>query len=300
MADTNSVAEHHKQLGNSLFARQEYVEAIDEYSKATSHHPNNPILFTNRAICHLKLRRYDHVLMDADHCLCLDQNNIKGWCYKGLALLESETYHDRIQEAVNCFRKAYLLATPAPAHPPIKNNPPPSNSKANQLLDDIIKAYYRARKKKWEILETKRKKEESEFYGWVRQKILDECSEAKTLLHSTLQNGNQTSLADYEFQLSQLEEKYQSKLLHFDSIYAHSFKPISPSSIPDFIMCKISMEIMVDPVVTPSGITYDRHGLYRHMERVGWFDPFTRTSIKPADIIPNLALKEFIDQFLDR
>jgi hypothetical protein len=31
-----------------------------------------------------------------------------------------------------------------------------------------------------------------------------------------------------------------------------------PKVIPDHLCCKISFEIMRDPVITPSGITYDR------------------------------------------
>ena len=54
---------------------------------------------------------------------------------------------------------------------------------------------------------------------------------------------------------------------------------------------------MADPVITPSGITYDRKHLESHLHRVGQFDPITREPLTEQSLIPNLALKEVIDNF---
>lgn len=64
-------------------------------------------------------------------------------------------------------------------------------------------------------------------------------------------------------------------------------------------MCgKISFEIMKDPCVTPSGITYERKDIEEHLSRVGHFDPVTRTKLTHDMLIPNLAMKEVIDHFV--
>lgn len=55
---------------------------------------------------------------------------------------------------------------------------------------------------------------------------------------------------------------------------------------------------MSDPVITPSGITYDRKDIEEHLQRVGHFDPVTRTNLTSEQLVPNLALKEVIDTFL--
>lgn len=68
--------------------------------------------------------------------------------------------------------------------------------------------------------------------------------------------------------------------------------------VPDFLCGKISFEIMHDPVITPSGITYDRKDIEEHLQRVGHFDPVTRTPLTADQLIPNLSLKEVIDSFL--
>ena len=41
----------------------------------------------------------------------------------------------------------------------------------------------------------------------------------------------------------------------------------TPTSVPDRFCCKISMDVMMDPVVTPSGVTYERSSLREHLRR---------------------------------
>lgn len=62
--------------------------------------------------------------------------------------------------------------------------------------------------------------------------------------------------------------------------------------MPDYLCGKISFEILRDPVITPSGITYDRADIKEHLERVGHFDPVTRAPLTADQLIPNLAMKE--------
>lgn len=51
-------------------------------------------------------------------------------------------------------------------------------------------------------------------------------------------------------------------------------------TIPDYLICKITFEIMEDPVVTDSGQTYERSAIEEHIEHNGRTDPFTRQPIK--------------------
>lgn len=65
-------------------------------------------------------------------------------------------------------------------------------------------------------------------------------------------------------------------------------------------MGKIHFEIMTDPVITPSGVTFDRIEIKEHLSKIGRFDPFTREALDFKDLIPNLALKETIDEYLEQ
>ena len=70
--------------------------------------------------------------------------------------------------------------------------------------------------------------------------------------------------------------------------------------VPDYMCGKISFEILKDPVITPSGITYDRRDITEHLERVGHFDPVTRTKLTQDMLIPNYAMKEVVDDFVSK
>lgn len=54
---------------------------------------------------------------------------------------------------------------------------------------------------------------------------------------------------------------------------------------------------MLDPVITPYGITYDRTDIEQHLRRVGRFDPITRQELTIDQLIPNLAMKEVVETF---
>ena len=68
--------------------------------------------------------------------------------------------------------------------------------------------------------------------------------------------------------------------------------------VPDYLCGKISFEILKEPVITPSGITYDRKDIEEHLQRVGHFDPVTRTKLTQDQLIPNYAMKEVVDSFI--
>ncbi|RUP48105.1 hypothetical protein BC936DRAFT_144953 [Jimgerdemannia flammicorona] len=54
----------------------------------------------------------------------------------------------------------------------------------------------------------------------------------------------------------------------------------------------------LDPVITTSGITYERDSLRNHFRRIGYFDPLTRRPCTEEALIPNLSLKEAIEDFI--
>lgn len=68
--------------------------------------------------------------------------------------------------------------------------------------------------------------------------------------------------------------------------------------MPDYLCGKISFEILVDPVITPSGITYERKDIEEHLTRVGHFDPVTRVKLTQDQLVQNFSMKEVVDAFL--
>lgn len=69
--------------------------------------------------------------------------------------------------------------------------------------------------------------------------------------------------------------------------------------VPDYLIDGITFEIMHDPVVAPSGISYDRTSILRHL-KVSPFDPLTREPLNEKQLIPNVALKNASSEFLEK
>lgn len=69
--------------------------------------------------------------------------------------------------------------------------------------------------------------------------------------------------------------------------------------VPDYLVDGITFEIMHDPVMTPSGSSFDRLAIVKYVEQAG-VDPITRTGMTVNDLRPNYALKAACEDFLDR
>jgi hypothetical protein len=69
-----------------------------------------------------------------------------------------------------------------------------------------------------------------------------------------------------------------------------------PDHIPDYLLCNISFDLLVDPVTTKSGYTYSRANIERQI-RLRGTDPFTRERLTVEDLIPNRSLADAVEQF---
>ncbi|KAM0885464.1 hypothetical protein ACQ4PT_030312 [Festuca glaucescens] len=90
----------------------------------------------------------------------------------------------------------------------------------------------------------------------------------------------------------------EEHLNELDEVFRKAAKADTPTEVPDHLCCKITLDVFRDPVITPSGITYERAVLLDHLNRVGKFDPVTREALEPHQLISNLAVKEAVDVFL--
>lgn len=68
--------------------------------------------------------------------------------------------------------------------------------------------------------------------------------------------------------------------------------------VPEWMLDPISFDILRDPVVTPSGITYEKSTLMECLQKNGYKDPISRTSLHAVDLVPNLALKESVREYV--
>ncbi|CAD5117929.1 DgyrCDS6674 [Dimorphilus gyrociliatus] len=263
-----------KEEGNRFFQARKFNDAVQCYTKAIIKNPSMPTYFTNRALCYLKLKNWEKTCLDCKSALELDGNLVKGHFFQGQALLEMKLY----DEAIACLTRAQALA---------------KEQKLN-FGDDITAAIRLARKRKFHSLEDKRIQQEIELQTYLNSLIAKECQ--KNILDINSANLNEQDKQEHR---NNIEETTRLRLEKINELFAQVDDRRRRREVPDYLCGKISFEVMRDPVITPSGVTYDRKDIEEHLQRVGHFDPVTRTDLTQEQLIPNLALKEVIDGFLE-
>ncbi|XP_019880840.1 E3 ubiquitin-protein ligase CHIP [Aethina tumida] len=262
-----------KEQGNRLFSLRKYEDAVNCYSKAIIKNPDVAHYFTNRALCHLKLLRWEQACNDCRRALDMDPNLVKGHFFLGQALLELENY----DEAIKHLQRAADLA---------------KEQKLN-FGDDIASQLRTAKKKRFAIQEEKRIAQEIELQSYLNR-LITEDKEAQIEKIKSLE-GDVDSKSE---KIQEIEEKCESYLNELNSLFMKIDDRRRKREVPDYLCGKISFEILQEPVITPSGITYDKKDLEEHLQRVGHFDPVTRVKLTQDQLIPNFAMKEVVDAFL--
>merc|ERR1712142_240104 len=248
--------------------------AIESYSKAIALNPNVPTYYTNRALCYMKANRWPQAVQDAKAALERDSGLVKGHFYLGTSLLEL----DKLDEAIKHLQTAFELAKKDPS----------------SYYDDTISSKLRvAKKRKFAMQEEKRIQEEIELQAYLNRLILEDKDRRLNKLREENENYDEISS-----DIAKVEEYSDKSVAELNSLFAKVDDRRQKRDVPDYLCGKISFEILKDPVITPSGITYDRKDIVEHLQRVGHFDPVTRTKLTQDQLIPNYAMKEVVDNFL--
>ncbi|KAM8798503.1 E3 ubiquitin-protein ligase CHIP [Eudromia elegans] len=284
-------AQEHKEQGNRLFVGRKYPEAAACYgraivtlqpcaSPALSFQNRNPLVavyYTNRALCYLKMQQHDKALADCKRALELDGQSVKAHFFLGQCQLEMENY----DEAIANLQRAYNLA----------------KEQRLNFGDDIPSALRIAKKKRWNSIEEKRINQENELHSYLTKLIMAEKERELAECRKTQQEESADDSRS-RAQLANIEAKHDKYLADMDELFSQVDEKRKKRDIPDYLCGKISFELMREPCITPSGITYDRKDIEEHLQRVGHFDPVTRSPLTQDQLIPNLAMKEVIDAFI--
>ncbi|RDY11867.1 E3 ubiquitin-protein ligase CHIP, partial [Mucuna pruriens] len=266
------VAKQAEQLridGNNCFKKDRFGAAIDAYTEAITLCPDVPVYWTNRALCHLKRNDWTKVEEDCHQAIKLDNNSVKAHYMLGLALLQRQEFAKGILE----LEKA--LELDRGAHP------------KGQMVEEIWQELARAKYLDWEHSYTKR--------SWELQSLKEACESALKEKHFLEVPHTEVFIEDADATTSHLEQ-----LEALGRVFNKVAEDDMPTEVPDYLCCGITLDIFCDPVITPSGLTYERAVILDHLEKVGMFDPVTRDPLDPSQLIPNLAIKEAVQAFLDK
>ncbi|KAL8213961.1 hypothetical protein R6Q57_003410 [Mikania cordata] len=285
-------AEQLKQDGNVYFKKNRLGAAIDAYTEAITLCPNVPVYWTNRALCHRKRNEWERVEEDSQKAVQLDPKSVKGHYMLGLALLQRENY----TEGIKALERALDLGRGAHPH--------------SYMVEEIWQELASAKYKEWQRDSTKRtldlKKLEKSCEIALIEKHMNDVSHNEDGFDEVTDSISE-QLAALKLVFSKAAEADKPTDVSFSIFHLYYYKQNASFilvaqcfQVPDYLCCKITLDIFRDPVITPSGLTYERAVILDHLEKVGKFDPITRESLLPSQLIPNLAIKEAVGAYLEK
>ncbi|XP_075515673.1 E3 ubiquitin-protein ligase CHIP-like isoform X1 [Primulina tabacum] len=260
-------AEILRQDGNTCFKKDRFAAAIEAYTEAITLCPNVPVYWTNRALCHLKRNDWKRVEEDCRRAVELDHHSVKGHYMLGLALLQRKVF----AEGVKKLEKALDLGRGA--------NP------NGYMVEEIWQELATARYLTWEHEATER--------SWNLQNLREACVAA-------LKQKQFLDTSDTEGFVDENAKSNLDQLEALGSVFDEAAENDTPTELPDYLCCKITLDIFRDPVITPCGITYERAVILEHLLKVGKFDPITREPLYAYQLVPNLAIKEAVRAYLEK
>ncbi|KAD4584378.1 hypothetical protein E3N88_21979 [Mikania micrantha] len=260
-------AEQLKQDGNLYFKKNRLGAAIDAYTEAITLSPNVSVYWTNRAVCYRKRNDWSRVEEDSRKAVELDHTSVKGHFMLGLALIQKENISQGIKE----LERALDLGRGAN----------PENYMVEEIWQELAKVQYL----EWERNSTKQ--------SWELQNLKESCENA--LIEKHFRDANQM-----EGFIDEIADSTSEQLEALNLAFSKAAEFNTPTEVPDYLCCRITLDIFRDPVTAPSGITYEKATILEHLEQGGNFDPITRQPLLPSQLVQNLAIKEAVQDFLDK
>eukprot|EP00250_Pteridium_aquilinum_P001274 c11484_g1_i1 orf=823-1758(+) len=296
-AGADKQAELLKDQGNLYFKKERLAAAIEAYTEAITLCPKVATYWTNRALCHKKRNDWERVEVDCRTALEIDRSSLKARYMLGLALLQK----NQSSEAIKQLEKALEL----------------SSGGASDMVEVIWLEVAKARYTEWEKAAVPRQQKQKELRGLCEIALQEKHDESLARLKGT-QNAEcsddpkRTAEGDMPgesssefieidrmaFETAKLRASYVEQKQTLAEVFDKAAECDKPSEVPEFLCCKITMDLYRDPVITPSGVTYERAVLLDHLDKVGKFDPLTRAPLQPSQLVSNLAIKEAVRTYL--
>ncbi|KJR81929.1 uncharacterized protein SPSK_03543 [Sporothrix schenckii 1099-18] len=273
-----------KAEGNKCFQRGDFAAAEGLYSQAIIVDPKNSALYTNRALVRLKLEMWGGVVDDCTTCLERVPDNMKALYYLSQAELQLRDF----DAAVAHCRRAHALC--------VQSDDKSLTNITNHMLD--------CKRARWNDMEKHRLREAGALEGEMVE--LAEREKASVLASldasksGTSGEGSDTSETSAEY--AEIAAEWDAKIARLRETFERSRAASAVEArrtVPDWAIDDITFAIMVDPVVTNTGKSYERAAIMEHLRRQHT-DPLTREQLLPSDLRPNLALRAACEEFLDQ
>ncbi|EFR00031.1 U-box domain-containing protein [Nannizzia gypsea CBS 118893] len=271
-----------KAKGNERFKEGDYEGAEELYSQAIQKNSNDPTFFNNRALVRIKLGLWDGAEHDSRIAVDLygpkNAAAVKSNYYLSQALLALQRPAEALEIALAAYKTSLETKNP--------NSEP---------LSRII---LRAKQSIWAAKETARIRERNETLKQVEALMEAELRSEMAALHDAFEKGEMGKVG-YDEDKKVLEEEYEKKLKNVRDAFASLDPELQERHMPEHLIDNITFEVMHDPVVTPSGHSFERTSILKHLQQ-SEVDPITRVPMTTSDLRPNYALKAACEDFLGK
>ena len=249
------------------------------YGQAIQKDPDNAKLFTNRAICRIRLQAWQNCMDDCMRAIGIDDSSMKAWYY--LAQAQINLHHPN--EALSSALRAYEICI--------------------RILDSsagaIAQLILRVKKEKWEAKEKERIRRRTALLDELETGLERMGKYESSNIKLSLRNG-EISKAEAEEREAEVAEMTKTKIKDVQTSFAISDpEHLARREVPDWMIDNITFSVMYDPVMTRNGHSYERATLMEHLKHSPT-DPLTREPLTIHDLRPNLALKQACEEFLEK
>ncbi|ETI27309.1 hypothetical protein G647_09499 [Cladophialophora carrionii CBS 160.54] len=275
-----------KDLGNEHFKAGKFKEAEQLYTQAIAEHSrSDPKVFGNRALTRIKLSDWPGAESDARKAIELygpgNKTNLvmKAHFYLAQALLPQRHVGEALDEAKIAYTMCIEIQDPS----------------ADLIGTFILKA----KQAKWQAKETARLRELNETLALVEDLLDAQLQRDIDAVEERFRNGEIGETGRRE-EVEELRNEAEVRRANIRRGFEDSKRPETVERVvPDWLIDPITFEVMHDPIVTPTGVSYERASLLKHIKANGC-DPLTRQPLRADQLIPNVALKNACSEFLDK
>lgn len=148
----------------------------------------------------------------------------------------------------------------------------------DRIMDEIWKTIARVSYTQWEHAAQERADNDAQLHHRL-----------KTLLSEAHRREKQSPLSDSE---------QKAEMASLEELFRRASAPDRPFEIPSCLTCPLTMEVFRDPMVSPSGFSYESANLNEHLDKVGRSDPITRQPIEKSQLVRNLNLRSVSNVYL--
>lgn len=268
-----------KEQGNEHFKAGQYKEAESYYGQAISVRSNDPKLFQNRALARLRLSDWTGAESDARKAIELDLMSMKAHYYLAQALLQMRHVQEAHEEGLRAYRMCI-----------------DTRDSSSEVVGQFV---LRAKQAVWEVKEKERLRNLNSTLGVV-EGLLDERLE--TDLKDVEERFRRKEIGEmgYGEEVAELRRDFEAQRREVRSAFERAEEPETKERVvPDWMVDPITFEVMHDPVITPSGVSYERVALLKHLSGSGQ-DPLTREKLTESMLVSNVGLKNACAEFLEK